>query len=75
MASRLTAALSPLLGIGRRARVTISRIVNPDYDAIADLVDETSHILGTDIGVEHVAEEAHTVAPAEPADPAAAPAE
>ena len=67
LASRLTAALSPLLGIGRRARVTISRIVNPDYDAIADLVDETSHILGTDIGVEHVAEEAHTAAPAEPA--------
>lgn len=67
LASRLTAALSPLLGIGRRARVTISRIVNPDYDAIADLVDETSHILGTDIGVEHVAEEAHAAAPAEPA--------
>ena len=51
LASRLRSALGSVLGIGRRARETLSRIVNPDYDAVDDLVRETKGILGTESGI------------------------
>ena len=48
LAAHARGFMNSLLGIGRKARLRLSRMIYPDYDAIGDLLEENDAILGTD---------------------------